>query len=364
MRIHRIDITHLRSLQHASIYPSAGFNFIVGDNGVGKTTLLEAIYLFSYGRSFRGRNKETLIKTGADQFNLYIEWTEAGKPITHKAGIQQGKGEWRAKLDGEPVELLKDLCSQVAVVCFEPGSHALIDGASEHRRRFLDWALFHAEPGFLHEWRRYNRALKQRNALLKQKLSFSEIHVWDRELSLAGESITRYRQRYVESLNQLLSPLMPEIAPSLGVAELHYIPGWRKQDQSLADALLTVRQRDLQLGYTSVGPHRANWQIFHEQRPAQETLSRGQSKLTALTCFLAQAKHYAERKGAWPVVLLDDLQSELDKQHQARVMQYLSRHDVQVFITGTDDEIIKILPSKQQNSALFHVEQNTITPVD
>ncbi|MGH8077765.1 MAG: DNA replication/repair protein RecF, partial [Lysobacter sp.] len=269
--------------------------------------------------------------------------------------------DWSGRLDGRSVAHLGELCAALAVVSFEPGSHALITAGGESRRRYLDWGLFHVEPGFLSLWRRYARALKQRNALLKRRTDGAQLDAWDQELADAGEPLSRDRQRYLEALQPRFSALTTEWAPALGATQLEYLPGWRREDLPLADALLLARDRDLVTGFTSVGPHRADWRIGFGALPGREALSRGQAKQVALSALMAQAEHHAEALHEWPVIALDDLASELDRPHQGRVLERLVRTNAQVFITGTET------PSALQSThdvRTFHVEQGNIYPLD
>jgi len=245
-------------------------------------------------------------------------------------------------------------------VTFEPGSHALVSGGSEPRRRFLDWGLFHVEPDFLSLWRRYSRALKQRNALLKQGGPSRMLDTWDHELAEAGEPLTSRRQHYLERLQQRTVALAARLAPQLGIQGLELSPGWRRHELPLADALLLARERDRQAGYTSVGPHRADWSVDFHSIPGRDALSRGQAKLTALACLLAQAEDYAEQRGEWPVIALDDLASELDRTHQARVLERLLNGPAQIFITATEAPAALL---DLTHIARFHVEHAQIVAV-
>lgn len=151
-----------------------------------------------------------------------------------------------------------------------------------------------------------------------------------------------------------------ELAPVLGRASLTFQPGWSRDNLSLADALLVARDRDLANGYTSIGPHRADWRIDYAALPGRETLSRGQAKLTALAVLLAQAERHAAACGEWPVVALDDLASELDRHHQRRVLERLLISGAQIFITGT--EVPTALAELPATVERFHVEQGQIEP--
>lgn len=358
MRLTRLDVRNLRRLADVSLRPVPGLNLIIGDNGAGKTSLLEAAHLLAYGRSFRGRVRDGLVRSGTPALEVYAEWQEEATQRPRKAGLRHTGQAWEGRLDGESVAQLGELCAALALVSFEPGSHALVNGGGEPRRRYVDWGLFHVEPDFLPLWRRYARALKQRNSLLKQRNRETQLDAWDRELAEAGEPMTRLRQGYLEQLQRAFQPISTELAPALGDAALEFLPGWRREDLSLLDALLLARERDLQSGFTSVGPHRADWRVRHASLPNGETLSRGQAKLTALTCVLAQAEHYAGLRGEWPVVLLDDLASELDRAHQSRVLARLARGAAQVFVTGI--ERLGALEAAGTAATVFHVEHGQI----
>jgi len=363
MLINRLTLHRFRRFDLVEWLPAPGINLVVGDNGAGKTSLLEALHLMAYGRSFRGRVRDGLVRQGAEDLEVFVEWQEQVEtPAARKrrAGLRHSGQSWKGRLDGQDVQQLGNLCAALAVVTFEPGSHALISGSGESRRRFVDWALFHVEPDFLPLWRRYSRALKQRNALLKQGGAGASLDAWDRELADSGELLTARRRAYVDRLQEKAIPLAADIAPLLGMQGLVFQPGWRRHEVSLADALLLSRERDRQYGYTSVGPHRADWQPEFAELPGTQALSRGQAKLTALACLLAQAEDFADQRGEWPVIALDDLASELDRHHQQRVLARLLAGQAQVLISAT--ETPALLDPWQP--ARFHVEQGQIRRCD
>ena len=360
MYVTRLEIRNLRRFAEVNLAPGPGLNLITGDNGAGKTSILEALHLMAYGRSFRGRVRDGLIRTHEAALEVFVEWQEALRPGVRRAGLRHTGHEWSGRLDGAPVAYLGDLCAALAVVSFEPGSHSLIMGTGEVRRRFLDWGLFHVEPGFLDLWRRYARALKQRNALLKRRGTGPQLDAWDREVAEAGEPLSRGRQSYLEALQPHFAALMAEWAPALGGCTLEYLPGWRREELPLMDALLIARDRDLLHGFTSVGPHRADWRIGFGTLPGREALSRGQAKLTALSALMAQAAHYAGSRGEWPIVALDDMASELDRAHQSRVLDWLRGSRAQVFLTGTEAPG-GLKPA--EGIQVFHVEQGRIERV-
>lgn len=350
---------HVRRIAAAELTPCPGFNFLLGGNGAGKTSLLEAIYLLGYGRSFRGRVRDGLIQSDAPALEAYAEWEQSGRdgtPRQHRIGLRHSGQAWEGRLDGATETQLGTLCAALAVVCFEPGSHELVSGGAESRRRFIDWGVFHVEHTFLALWRRYSRALKQRNRLLKQShIAPAEFEGWEREMADAGEAITRLREQYLDQLTESIALVSAHFLPELGAVSLHFQPGWRRDELSLLDALLVSRDRDHAARFTTAGPHRADWRIHHANRPNHETLSRGQAKLTALACILAQARHYSDVLGEWPVVLLDDLASELDPAHQRAALAYIMSAGAQVFATGT--HLPEAVIDSGREGMTFHVKQ-------
>jgi DNA replication and repair protein RecF len=372
MHVTRLDLRNLRRFSDVSLRPGAGLNVVIGDNGAGKTSILEGLHLMAYGRSFRGRVRDGLIRAGQPWLEVFVEWEErlphpaadamgegAGRRL-RKAGLRHSGQDWTGRLDAGPVSQLGELCAALAVVSFDPGSHVLVSGGGEPRRRYLDWGLFHVEPDFLRLWRRYSRALRQRNALLKSRAGGAQLDAWDVELADAGEPLSAYRQGYLEALQPYYAALLADLAPGLGIGSLQYQAGWRRGELSLADALLVNRDRDLASGYTSVGPHRADWGLSFSALPGREALSRGQAKLTALSALLAQAEHYAAHQGEWPVFALDDLGSELDRHHQRRVLERLLASSAQVFVTGTEAPAGLAALATAASATTFHVEHGQI----
>jgi DNA replication and repair protein RecF len=358
MRFERLRIQGLRCLSDVAVALGDGIHVFVGPNGAGKTSVLEAAYLLSHGRSFRSGAREALLQRGESALAVFAETCHEGG-VRRRLGLGRDGPRWTARLDGMEVPL-GQLVQACAVVCFEPGSHALIAGAAEERRRFLDWGVFHVEHGFLPAWRRYQRALKQRNALLRAGTTGpDELYVpWERELAEAGTVMDMFRRAYLDRLLPLLATGAGFLLPELGPVTLRYRRGW-PEETSLVDVLAGQRGRDLARAHTTMGVHRADWSLAFEHAPLREHLSRGQEKLTALACLLAQAELHAACRGEWPVVCLDDLASELDLAHQAAVVDRLATVGAQVLVTGTECP----QPLQTRPHRMFHVEQGQIRPL-
>lgn len=358
MRFDTLRVQGLRCLADVAVELGEGIHVFVGANGAGKTSLLEAGFLLSHARSFRTGAREALLQRGQATLSVFAELHRADGR-RQRLGLGRDGARWEARSDGSSVTL-GQLVQDCAVICFEPGSHALIAGAAEERRRFLDWGVFHVEHGFLVTWRRYQRALKQRNALLRSGAPLTDALYapWETELADTAAAIDLQRGEYLARLLPHLAATAAVMLPELGAVSLRYRRGW-PEDMALDQALVGQRSRDAGRGHTTLGAHRTDWQLTFEHAPQREHLSRGQEKLTALSCLLAQAELHAAACGEWPIVCLDDLASELDLAHQASVVGHLASVGAQVLVTGTEcPGALQAHPHR-----LFHVEQGQIHPL-
>ena len=356
MKLIELRLENWRNIGETRIGAGPGINLLEGPNGAGKTSVLEAIYLLSHGRSFRTQRGEFLVRHGTAQAVVFGQ-VESNRGIVH-LGMMQSGGRWSAHVDGLPASTVTSAIGHCAVVCFEPGSHALIAGSSEERRRFLDWGVFHVEPDFPGVSRRFRRALKQRNALLRSNATTVELSAWDAELAPAALALNAARLRYFGRLTPILLERLRTLLPDLGTPMLQYLPGWNTE-RELAAALGESHGTDRQRGHTTRGPHRADWKLSFELAPRREQLSRGQEKLCAIACMLAQAQLYQDDHGEWPVVVLDDLPSELDLARQRVVVEALTQELTQVFLTST--EVPRCLVDAGVPFSTFHVEQGRVS---
>lgn len=356
MWLSELRLANVRNVADAEISLHADVNEFVGANGAGKTSVLEAAYMLSHGRSFRSVKRESLIRFGEECLSVFAEVRRSSQ--VRRLGLSRRRGDWAARLDGQEISALAELLREVAVVCFEPGSHSLISGGAEERRRFVDWALFHVEHSYVDIASRYRRALKQRNALLRSGGADTELDIWDHELETAALRLTEWRAGYIGRLEPVVCRLSDLLVPELGQPTISYQRGWG-QGTEFIESLRYRRSQDRERGHTSAGPHRADWRLTFAHAPEREHLSRGQEKLTALVCVLAQGRLFKDELGDWPIVCLDDLASELDSQHQRRVLEWLDGIDAQILITGTSPLPELELPRRQRS--MFHVEQGIIT---
>jgi DNA replication and repair protein RecF len=356
MELQQLRIGNLRLIEQLELDLSPGWNLFLGANGAGKTSVLEAAFLLSHGRSFRTAVKEALIRRGSDGYSVFGEIRRQDGAV-ERVGISRTGSRLDARLNGDAVTAA-ELMRHAAVVCFEPGSHELIAGPSEERRRFLDWGVFHVEHDFLPVWRRYQRVLKQRNALLRSDPGEHALDLWDQELAEAAAPLTAMRAAYFQRFAPLAVALMSDFLGELGPATVYFQPG-SNPDHSLAELLAAQRGRDIARGHTGSGPHRADWALSFANAPRKDQLSRGQEKLCAFACVMAQSQLFAQVSGEWPVLCFDDLASEVDREHQARILSAIEAYRPQVLATATHEP--SSFEQLGNRITRFHVEQGRVT---
>ena len=334
MYLSRLDVLQVRNLKNVQISCHPGANIIYGANGSGKTSLLEAIHLLGRGRSFRHRDLRVVVNEDSDELVVAARVEREG--YSQQLGIKRtAQGRFEARLDGESLQSAVQLVKQLPLQLIDAHSFTLLEGGPLQRRQFLDWGVFHVEHGYTNLWRRFQKALKQRNQLLRHgRMGEDTLAAWTAELLPLAEQVTDYRQRYLLEL----SGIVKQVASSfdgLGEVELEYYQGWA-EGQALAQVFELDRKRDMALGSTNHGAHKADIRIKVDGAVAAEVLSRGQTKLLVYALKLAQAAHYRERMGQSCLFLLDDLPAELDYEHRAQVIACLNRLDCQYFMTGVD----------------------------
>jgi DNA replication and repair protein RecF len=352
MPLAELRVENLRCIESAVLEFSPELNLIAGENGAGKTSILEAIFLLGRGRSFRTRSSERLIRYHQSKLTVFGRTDDSP---SRQAGIEvAADGGTRARINGEAAASLLELSGVLPVQAIDPEIHKLVDQGPERRRRWLDWLVFHVEPSFGVHWARYNRALKQRNAALRAGVG--EISAWDAELIRNGNAITEARQRTLGRLTPCLEKTFERFG-GLDVS-VGFMTGWLA-GSSLEDALRTHAERDRTRGTTTAGPHRADVTLRRNHRIARETLSRGQQKLTAVAMIVSQLRLLQEELNLRAVLLLDDPAAELDDKNLHRLFEELSALRCQMIATSLTQETALF----QAPKATFHVEQGRVIRV-
>lgn len=328
-------------------------NVIVGPNGSGKTSLLEAIYLLGRGRSFRTSRRQSLWRHGCDGFMLQAMLQDSLIRNINLT-LNASPAGWAYRLQGEPVKLLSELPALLPVQLLDPRTTPLISGSPADRRRFLDWGLFHVEPCFHEHWRNYQRALDQRNAALRTRVADSVLDGWDKIIFRHGLVLTDLRTAYVEHLLSLVKPCLDKL-DCRGEMECRYLAGWPRE-KTLEEALRLSRSRDRAHEFTSVGPHRADLLIRVDGHAALQHLSRGEEKRWTYALLLAQVIHMHQETGLKPIVLIDDPVSEMDETHWNQFAEMMAELPAQRFITLIDPAHVP-----DSGGAVFHVEQGILS---
>ena len=352
MAIRQLSLTDFRNLKSTTLDFDPRLNLISGPNGSGKTSLLEAIYVLCQAHSFRTHQIKQCIQHGKKGFLLF------GRFDGYKAGLAKSDSKLEIRIDGETVKRRSDLVRRSPVNIVNAEIIQLIEGTPRKRRDFLDWCLFHVEPGYAEYWRKFQHALKQRNSLLKSRKNRELLDYWDQHLLEPSLKISKMRRRYCSALGKILLTELGKILSGLSL-ELDYHPGW-PQHQDLTEALGNSRERDIRGGFTSVGIHRDDIDLTSAGRKVGEFVSRGQSKRLCLALLLAVLKLVHKNQENRIILLIDDLHSELDSEAQKLVYEQLAEMDLQLFISNIDSAVPG--PIKVKEFKLFHVEHGTIKP--
>ena len=361
MHLGAVSLDGVRNLNSISLECHPKANIIYGANGSGKTSLLEAVFLLGRGRSFRHRDLRLVISRGADRLVVSGKVAATDTDSLRQLGVSRSsKGGFEARCNGKNLSSAAELAAELPIQLIDAHSFSLLEGGPLQRRQFIDWGLFHVEHGFANLWKRFQKALKQRNQLLRHaRIDEESLELWSKELAPLNEMITEQRKDYLIQLEQFISPLV-EAFDGLSDVALEYNQGWQ-EGASLLDVFSADRERDLAVGTTSHGAQRADIKLLVDGEPAADRLSRGQSKLLVYALKLAQAAHYKEVTGNSCVFLLDDLPAELDADNCRDVLDYLNSLGCQYFVTGVDKEDFEGIA--KENANLFHVEHGVISNV-
>lgn len=357
MALTRLIIKDFRNIEACDVTLSASFNFLIGANGSGKTSVLEAVHYLGHGRSFRSHLTSRVIRH--EQNELFIHGRiQHDNNLELPLGLNKKRdGTAEVKIAGETGQKMAQLAQILPLQLITPEGFELLIGGPKFRRAFIDWGVFHVEPRFYQAWSRVKRLTKQRNALLKTAQSYRELSYWDQELAQLAESISQWRDEYLQVVKVKAAEICQGFLPEFDI-QLGYYRGWEKETP-YAELLKRNFERDCQLGYTASGPHKADLRIKVAGTPVEDVLSRGQLKLMMCALRLAQGIHLTEATGKQCIYLIDDFASELDSHRRALLAQRLKETNAQVFISAISDKHVADL--QDENGKMFHVEHGKIT---
>ena len=351
--IRRFKVSNFRCIESADVSFNPGFNLVYGENASGKTSVLEALAYLGRGKSFRGATTSELTRHGQAEFVLFGE-TES-RAGTHRIGVRNSREGLEVRVDGNTDGGAGALAAALPLQLIDPEVHNLVAGGPETRRRFLDWRAFHVEHEHLQTWRRFRRALRQRNAALKARSPAAAMRSWNAEFLEISQKLDASRRRSLQTAQETLEEYGLELlGTDIG---FEYQQGWNRE-KPLEAVLEEGAERELQLGTTQYGPHRADLRIRYDERQARKLVSRGQQKLLASAMVLA-ATDTAQSAVERPLLLLlDDPAAELDANALQRLMGAIERLGCQVIATSLERASL----SAPAGAAVFHVEHGVLTP--
>lgn len=329
-------LQNFRSYKDTTFEFEPGVNIVVGPNASGKTNLLEAILVLCRGSSYRAPDQQ-LIAHGASWARLDSHSTSTPRSVRYK--LQDGLVKREFKIGGTTLQRLP-LTRRLPVVVFEPSNLQLLTESPEKRRAFLDDIIEQVEPGYEKTRRDYKRTLAQRNALLKRRPTGDQLFVWDVRLSELGEQLAIGRQKFISQQAKRLTNLYATLAQKKHVATLFYqtnIPG-HDYAGGMLKLLKTKLETDIERGFTTTGPHRDDVVPLLDGHQLIQTGSRGEVRTMLLALKLLELKAIEEALETKPILLLDDVFSELDGARRRALTAYLQDH--QTFITTTDADIV------------------------
>lgn len=360
MTLEKLKLRCYRNLAGTEISWNKHFNIIYGQNAQGKTNLLEAIYLLGNLKSFRSVRGQELIRFGEE-----IAWIGASickSGVKHELEIGLHKNGRNPRVDSKTVQKLSQFIGYLRTVLFTPEELSQIKGFPAGRRALLDRAVLQIEPAYLDRVQEYDKILRNRNRLLKEQADDRQLLPWTDALIRAGSRIRLDRQNYLKRFRPYLFQVYREITGGSESVGLNYSVEETKLEnlqEALAATLDRLAQREKKLGVTLAGPHRDDLDLLIEDRSLRTFGSQGQQRSYLLAFKAAQVMDLEEQIKEPPVLLLDDLASELDSRRQEGFFDFLLKRSGQVFLTSAQRP--QLVESVQQMAGFYKVDQGLVT---
>jgi DNA replication and repair protein RecF len=361
MEVQSINIEKFRNIDKINFLPNSRINVIYGENGQGKTNILETIYLVGNLKSFRGGLNNDLVKEGTQSSS--IKAVVGNNNVNHTIDLKINKDSKNLLFDGKNVKNYKDFFSCLRPVVFSPEEVLIVKGPHSLRRALLDRAIFQSSPEYLGKVRAYELCLRQRNKALQERLSLTEITAWTEALIKKGALLRQARFFYIRDIRALFCSTYRHISGNSEEVDIRYQAGGENlQDleESLRQELARGLKRETFQCVTLTGPHRDEIDFILDNRSIRNYGSQGQQRSCILAFKTAQVKLLESSTSESPVLLLDDLNSELDKKRQNFYFEFLLQRTGQVFITTTDLKPFSARDMK--NATFFQVVNGRIVP--
>ena len=360
MKLDNIQIENCRMIASASMTLSSGINLIIGENGSGKSSLIEAFSILSTGRSFRTNRINEVVQWGKKK--LLITANLSFSNSTSHIGIEKKQGETRIRIDKNDIRSQAELSQYLPVTTITPDSIKLIMGSPSVRRRYLDWIGFYLLPDFYPIWKSHQRILKQRNACLRNNQVTADFNYWTQELISIQSILHEKRQSILGSLESTVEPFRKILMPNKNIS-LSLSNGFSSIDTFDNVNNLKFYQsklpQELKLKRTLYGVHKSDLKININDHPAHIAASRGELKLLSILLYLAQSDVLITRDVKLGIITIDDVASELDKKNQMILFKTLQSLKQQVILTVP----IKSKIWKGNNIKMFHVKHGDVSEV-
>ncbi len=356
MLIDSLKVNNVRNINNTHIQPSAFLNVIVGANASGKTALLEAIHILARARSFRTPRINEVIQHDKESLQIVARIKNA-QSSNISTGIEKSTNSTVIRYNGKTVKTVSKQANNIPLVLITPDSQTLITGSPKQRRYWLDWAMFHVEPNYLDSWIAYQKALRNRNILLKTGASKQQTRSWESSMAGTAVVLNKLRKNFIEKLQAQVVAITGEDFP--GPLQIILKDGC-PDSVLLTEYLEKDREKDRRLGYTKYGPHKGDIRFLTGRRSLAEVCSRGQIKRFVTLLLMAQGKTYESIKDEKPIFLIDDYGAELDDLAKTELLSLLIGCEGQVFLTSTEEDKA-LLNISEKN--LFHVEHGCFNKV-
>ncbi len=361
MSIGKLIVQDLRNIESVSVELHSDLNFIIGDNGSGKSSLLEAIFYLGHGKSFRSSKVENLLQHNKTAFTVSAKTNKDCQMGVRKLFQGQSATNTEIRINGEKQTKFSVLAKNIAVQVITPESFKIFFGGPKQRRRFIDLGLFHVKHSFSDHWKEFSRILKQRNACLRSKATGRTLDYWTDIFVTSSQLIAKLRAAYVEELTKELTFWLKIMLPSVEEEiVIQYLQGWNSK-KPLFDVLQQYRDKELANGYSLFGAQKFDVRFLLKGESIENKLSRGQQKLFLLALTFAQAKLIERVNRVKPILLIDDVGAELDIHSRTLLNNAIAAIECQVIVTAIDKTAVEQLVPQKENYKMFHVKHGKLS---